>query len=91
MTQGLQASVNKIHTEERNDFIMSIIDSNSQVPVGLGMKLALDMKAMTNFANLSDQKKQEVVDYIKSSPTGDEAKNRVSEVVNNLHEGNSFR
>lgn len=70
---------------------MNIIDSNSQVPVGLGMKLALDMKAMSNFASLSDVKKQEVVDYIKSSPTGDEAKNRVTEVVSNLHEGNSFR
>jgi len=70
---------------------MSIIDGNSQVPVGLGMKLALDMKAMNNFAKLPDHKKQEVVDYIKGSTTGDEAKNRVSEVVSNLHEGNSFR
>lgn len=75
----------------KGKIFMSIIDNNSQVPVGLGMKLALDMKAMTNFANLSDQKKQEAVDYIKSSTTGDEAKNRILEVVSNLHEGNSFR
>lgn len=70
---------------------MSLIDGGSQVPVGLGMKLALDMQAMTNFAKLPDVKKQELVDYIKGSTTGDEARNRVTEVVSNLHEGNSFR
>ena len=70
---------------------MSIIDGNSQMPVGFGMKLALDMQAMNNYASLPDQKKQELVDYIKSSTTGDEAKNRVTEVVSNLHQDNSFR
>ncbi|NLJ95927.1 MAG: hypothetical protein GX321_02135 [Clostridiales bacterium] len=68
---------------------MSLIDGKSEVPVGLGMKLALDMKAMTNFASLPDAKKKELVSYIKGSTTGDEAKNRVSEVVSNLH-NNSF-
>lgn len=68
---------------------MSLIDGNSEIPVGLGMRLALDMKAMTNFANLSDEKKRELVSYIKGSTTGDDAENRVSEVVSNLHK-NSF-
>lgn len=69
---------------------MSLIDSNSQLPVGLGMSLALDMNAMTNFSNLSDTKKQELISYIKGSTTGEEAKNRITEVVSSLHNGGSF-
>ena len=71
-------------------WIMSLIDGKSQLPVGLGMRLALDMTAMSNFANLSDQKKQELVNYIKGSSTGEEAENRVTEVISNLHNGGSF-
>ena len=69
---------------------MSLIDGNSQLPVGLGMSLSLDMKAMTNFSNLSDAKKQEIISYIKGSTSGEEAKNRVTEVVSSLHNGGSF-
>ncbi len=68
---------------------MSLI--GNQLPEGLGFRLALDMEAMKNFANLSDQGKEQVVDYIKGSTTGDEAKNRVTEVVRNLHNGGSFQ
>lgn len=66
---------------------MTLIDGKSQLPIGLGMRLALDMKAMTNFANLPDEKKKELINYIESSTTGDEAKNRVSEVISSLHDG----
>ncbi len=69
---------------------MSLIDNEHQLPQGLGMRLALDMKAMTNFVNLPEDQKRQVVSYIEGSTTGDEAKNRVSEVVSNLHSGNSF-
>ena len=70
---------------------MSLIDNEHQLPVGLGMKLALDMDAMTNFVRLSDSSKKQLVDYIESSSTGDEARNRVSEVVSNLHKGDTYR
>jgi hypothetical protein len=70
---------------------MSLIDNEHQIPEGLGMRLSLDMKAMTNFVNLPDHSKKQLVDYIQSSTTGDEAKNRVTEVVSNLHNGGSFR
>lgn len=70
---------------------MSLIDNEHQLPVGLGMRLALDMDAMTNFVNLPESRKKQLVDYIESSTTGDEAKNRVTEVVSNLHKGDSFR
>ena len=45
------------------------------------------MDAMT--FNLPDNKKQELISYIRSSTTGDQAKNRVSEVVDSLHRGES--
>jgi hypothetical protein len=70
---------------------MSLIDNEHQLPVGLGMRLALDMDAMTNFVNLPDNSKKQLVDYIEGSTTGDEAKHRVTEVVSNLHKGGSFR
>ncbi|MDI9509837.1 MAG: hypothetical protein GX319_01585 [Clostridiales bacterium] len=68
---------------------MSLIDSKSQLPVGLGMRLALDMKAMSNFSNLPDARKQELISYIEGSSTGEDAKNRVMEVVSSLH-NNTF-
>lgn len=70
--------------------MMSLIDGGHQLPVGLGMRLALDMQAMTNFANLPEDKKQQLVNYIEGSTTGEEAKSRVTEVVSNLHNGNTF-
>lgn len=70
---------------------MSLVDNEHQLPEGLGFRLALDMKAMTNYVNLSEDRKKQLVDYIKSSTTGDEARNRVTEVTSNLHNGDSFR
>lgn len=69
---------------------MSLIDKEHSLPVGLGMRLALDMEAMTNFVNLPEAGKKQLVDYIEGSTTGADAKNRVTEVVSNLHKGNSF-
>lgn len=69
---------------------MSLVGDN-QIPVGLGMRLALDTEAMTNFANLPESRKKELVNYIQSSTSGQDAKNRVTEVVNSLHNGGSFR
>lgn len=69
---------------------MSLITNEHPLPEGLGFRLAMDMKAMTSFVNLPEDKKQQLVSYIQGSTTGDEARNRVTEVVSNLHNGNSF-
>jgi uncharacterized protein YdeI (YjbR/CyaY-like superfamily) len=69
---------------------MSLIDNEHQLPEGLGMRLAMDMDAMRSFVNLPDQSRKELVNYIEGSATGDEAKNRVIEVVRNLHNNGSF-
>jgi hypothetical protein len=70
---------------------MSLVDKEHQLPEGLGFRLALDMEAMTNFVNLPKDRKDQLVDYIQSSTSGDDAKNRVTEIVSNLHKGDSFR
>lgn len=69
---------------------MTIVDNDHALPEGLGFRLALDMPAMTNFVNMSDSQKQKMVDYIKSSSSGDDARNRVTEAINKLHKGDSF-
>jgi uncharacterized protein YdeI (YjbR/CyaY-like superfamily) len=69
---------------------MSIVDNEHQLPEGLGFRLALDMKAMTNFVNLPETGKKQIVDYIHGSTSGQDAKNRVTEVVSSLHNGNTF-
>lgn len=70
---------------------MSLVDKDHQLPEGLGFRLALDMDAMSNFVKLPESNKQQLVDYIKGSTSGDDARNRVTEVMNNLHKGDSFR
>ncbi len=69
---------------------MSIVNMDNSMPEGLGFRLAMDMKAMANFVNLPDTKKEELISYIKGSTTGDDARNRVTEVVNSLHYGTSI-
>ena len=71
---------------------MSLVNEfPEQLPEGLGFRLAMDMKAMSSFANMPENNKKQMIDYIKSSTTGEEAKNRVTEVVSNLHNGGSFQ
>lgn len=69
---------------------MSLTNYEQQMPEGLGFRLALDMKAMTSFANLSEAKKEQLIGYIRGSTSGDDAKRRVSEVVSSLHGEDSF-
>ena len=66
------------------------IGNDDSIPEGLGFRLALDMKAMTSFASLSDDGKKQVVDYIQGSTSGDDARNRVTQVISDLHKGNTF-
>ena len=70
---------------------MTLINQDLELPVGLGMRMALDMKAMTKFASLSQEEKKNLINYVESSTTGEEARNRVSEVISNLHNGESLR
>jgi len=54
------------------------------IPLGLGMSLAMNMDAMSYFGSLSDQTKSDVIKYIQNSQTGYEAKQKVNQAVSGL-------
>lgn len=54
----------------------------SELPIGLGMQLAQNLDAMTYFANLDDQGKQEVVDQTKNVSSKQEMEQFVSALGN---------
>lgn len=54
------------------------------LPLGLGMALAQTPSAMERFSNLSDEEKTQLINYIQSSVTGEDAKHRISETVQQL-------
>ena len=62
------------------------VDGNG-IPLGFGMALAQNSKAMNYFSSLDDQKKQEVIDHCH----GVRSKNEMQDYVSSLVEGNSFR
>ncbi len=57
------------------------------LPVGLGMELAQYPRAMEIFSGLSDERKTALIGHIQGALTGEEAKNRVTDAVARLGEG----
>ncbi len=62
-----------------------------EMPVGLGMQLAMNSTAMTAFGNLQEQEKSRMIQYIKSARTSDEAENHVLEVIAALENGTDIQ
>ena len=60
-------------------------DNTPDMPLGLGMELALDMDAMSEFGKLSRKGKEQIIQYIQAPKTGDEVKMRIRKVVTALH------
>ena len=54
------------------------------LPLGLGMQLAQNPRAMQAFGRMSNAQKSELIGYLQSAPTGADAEARMSEVVNKL-------
>lgn len=62
------------------------------LPLGFGMQLAQEPKAMNTFGRLSREEKIALIGYIQSCSTGEDAKNRIAETVKKLGDGQtSFR
>lgn len=61
------------------------LNDPGDLPIGFVMSLATDMKAMSQFGLLSDAEKKELISYIESSSTGDEAKERIKQIISSLH------
>lgn len=60
------------------------------LPLGLGMHLAQDPKALDTFSNLSQQQRDSIITHIQSCTTSEDARARIAQVVDGLKNGNSF-
>ena len=54
------------------------------IPLGFGMELAQNPKAMNAYGNLTNAQKSQMIGYIQSSATGEEAKARITHTLNML-------
>lgn len=59
------------------------------LPLGFGMQLAQDPRAMEAFGRMPQEKKQQMLRQMKDAPTGEEAKARIEGAVEQLHQDNS--
>lgn len=69
---------------------MSAFNEAEDMPLGLMMQLGQDLTAMNHFSNLSEGEQMELIDYIKAATTGDDAKRRIDEVLNQLKGADQF-
>ncbi|MCL2034916.1 MAG: YdeI/OmpD-associated family protein [Oscillospiraceae bacterium] len=56
------------------------------LPLGLGMQLAQNPKAMKAFGKMTNMEKSKMIAHIQASKTGDEAKTRLAQAVHDLGE-----
>jgi len=56
------------------------------LPLGFGMQLAQNPKAMEAFGKLTNLQKSKIIAHIQASKTGDEAKSRLTQAVTDLSE-----
>lgn len=57
-------------------------------PIGLMYKLAQNDDALNFLESLDGNQKAAVINYVKGSTTGDEAKKRIDNTINHLKQGN---
>lgn len=70
--------------------MISHFEEDDGLPLGLTMSLAEDMVAMEYFATLPKAEQERLVEYIKASQTGNEARKRIDEVVELCHNHKHF-
>lgn len=58
------------------------------LPLGLGMRLAQEPKAMDVFGAMDEGQKARVVQYVQAATTGNEAKERIETAVTSLRDNN---
>lgn len=58
------------------------------LPLGFGMKLAQEPKAMESYGKLSNAQKSAMIGRIQSGSTGEAAKNLIAEAVDQLKNSN---
>lgn len=75
---------------EYSNFIgIGINPDGPDIPLGLGMRLAQNPKAMNTFGHMTKDQKAAMIHYIQSVNTGEESKARILEAIQNLSENNT--
>lgn len=69
---------------------MSSFDKPEDLPLGLMMQLGQDLGAMETFAGLDEGQKAQMIDYIRDSQSGSEAKERIEQVMDSLEQHQSL-
>ena len=57
------------------------------LPLGLGMQLAQEPRAMEAFGRLTTEQKSRLIQNIQSAHTGPEAEEKIAHAVNSLRDG----
>lgn len=57
------------------------------LPLGLGMQLAQEPRAMEAFGQLTTEQKSKLIQNIQSAQTGQEAEEKIAEAVSSLRTG----
>lgn len=57
------------------------------LPLGLGMELAQNPKAMNAFGSMTKEEKESLIRHIQGAVTGEDAKNRISDAIESLSNG----
>lgn len=55
-----------------------------QIPLGLGMALSQHSGALNRYAALGAEKQREIISFIQSSQSGEQAKERINQTVDSL-------
>lgn len=57
-----------------------------EMPIGFTMSLSMDLEALDHYAKLSREKQDEIINYVSTPGRGNEAKRRIEDVVQKLHD-----
>lgn len=60
------------------------------LPLGLGISLAQDLEAMSNFGAMDREVQKRIIDYVQGGLTGEDAHRRVQEAVEHIKAGDIY-
>ena len=60
------------------------------IPIGLGMHIADNPAAMASFSKLDKEQKKQLIHYVQSAGTGEDASRRIRKAVDSLAQGTTL-
>lgn len=62
------------------------MNPKTELPIGFSLSLSMDAEAMKHFSSLSESEQQRIVSYVSEPLSGDANKERIDDMVKQLHE-----